>query len=95
MNEKEMALEIGNKILSLEHNIASMKTILENIILPDGSRLAWRTILKEDMTTLLSSPVSQEKFDELRRAIGAQSDQRFALERLHDHFLGRNIGKSE
>jgi hypothetical protein len=87
MIDKEMALEIGKKILALEHYRAVMTAILDNIKLPDGSRLDWRPLLKEDMPTLLSSPVSHQKYAELQQAIDAESGHSSALERLYQHFL--------
>jgi hypothetical protein len=87
MTDENMALELGEKILDLLRQKAVMVGILDNIILPDGSHLDWRPMVEGDTPSLLSSPVSVGKSDELRESILAQSDPRPALERLYAHFL--------
>jgi len=89
MTDEEMALAIGEKILDLLRQRAVMVGILSNIMLPDGSRLNWRSMVEDDTPTLESSPVSLDKSDELRELIHIQSNPRPALERLYQHFLGR------
>jgi hypothetical protein len=88
MTDEEMALAIGEKILNLYRERAIMVGILDNIIMPDGSRLDWRPMMKDDTPSLASSPVSQEKSDELRESIFARSGHCSALEQLYQHFLG-------
>ena len=88
MTDDEMALAVGEKILALEHELAAMVGVLDNIIMHDGSRLLWREMVEADLPTLLSSAVSEEKFAALRQAIRADFDHLSALERLHRHFLG-------
>ncbi len=92
MNDKktdeELAIEIGEKILTLQHEIADLGAILDSMRMPDGSPVPWRQMKQGDMPTLLSSPISQEKFDELRQAICNQSDRNSTLDKMHQHFLG-------
>jgi hypothetical protein len=87
MTDEEMAIQIGEKILSIQHELVVQKVILDQMRQPDGSPVPWREMKNWDIPQLKSTPISQEKFDELRQAIRAQSDHSSALERLYQHFL--------
>jgi len=86
MTEEEMALAIGEKILSLQHELVVQKVILDQMRQPDGSPVPWRQMKEWDIPELKSTPISQEKYDELRQVIRAQFDRTSALERLYLHF---------
>jgi hypothetical protein len=86
---ENLAIEIGEKILGLQHEIVVLGVILDSMRLPDGSPVSWRQMKQGDMPTLLSSPISQEKFDELRQAIHNQTNHNSVLDRLHQHFWGK------
>lgn len=88
MTDKETAQKIGEKMLKREHNAAVMTAILDNIILPDGSRLDWRPMLADDLETLLSSPVSKERYASLQLAIDTATDCSSLLHNLHQHIRG-------
>lgn len=87
MTDTDFALQLGEKILSLQRENAALKSILKTMRQPDGSKVPWREMLASDMTLLESSAIAEDKCDLLRRAILTQSDHNSALGRLHQHFL--------
>jgi hypothetical protein len=87
--DEDLAIKIGEKILGLQYEILVLGVILDSMRLPDGSPVPWRQMKQGDMPTLLSSPISQEKFDELRQAIHNQTNHNSVLDRLHQHFWGK------
>jgi hypothetical protein len=86
--DEDLAIKIGEKILGLQHEIVVMGVILDSMRQPDGSPVPWRQMKHGDMPTLLSSPISQEKFDAFWQAIHNQTNRKSVLDRLHQHFWG-------
>ena len=86
--DEYLAIKIGEKILGLQHEIVVLGVILDSMRQPDGSPVPWRQLKQGDMPTLLSSPISQEKFDEFRQAIHNQTNRDSVLDRLYKHFGG-------
>ena len=85
MTYKEMMLDVGKQIIALEQEITGLKAILMSTRQPDGKPIPWQWLMEQDMPTLLSNHVYEQKLYELRQALGTSSDCTSLVRNFHSH----------
>ena len=85
MTDKEIAIELGKKIIALEQEITGLSAILMNTKQPDGNPIPWQWMMEQDRPKLRH--VYEQKLGALREAVDTSPDCTALLRSLHRYIL--------
>jgi hypothetical protein len=69
MTDRELALNLGKRLIDSEIKIAVLKGTFDNFKLNDGSRVNWEEMVHETLLSPIFVQKAQDRFDELQTAI--------------------------
>ena len=83
MTDKEIAIALGELILELRCKESALSSILDSVVLQDGSLIPWETMQDREMKRLQQSQILREKYASLRQRVLDQENPESLLETLY------------
>ena len=90
MTDQEIAIALGELILELRCKESALSSILDSVVLQDGSLIPWETMQDREMKRLQQSQILREKYASLRQRVLDQENPKSLLETLYT-FVKANL----
>jgi hypothetical protein len=82
MTDKEIICHLLSENIRLNIENTALKAILSSMKYQDGSRVAWRSMLKQDITALQSIPAFSKRLELLQTILDMPDERIFPLRNL-------------